>query len=104
MCVQCKVYQEGAVPRGEGDDVGAGDDAGADGLDGGLDLVDDLVAADGVDVGAGALLADEAADVVQKNRGVAALMTPKFYLFIYLPPVKFISIQMHDSEFLIQGW
>ena len=71
----CSVtYQEGAVPRGEGDDVGAGDDAGADGLDAGLDLVDDLVAADGVDVGAGALLADEAAHVVKKNRAVAALM------------------------------
>ena len=70
---QCVTCQEGAVPRGEGEDVGAGDDAGADGLDVGLDLVDDLVAADGVDVGAGALLADEAAPVVKKNRAVAAL-------------------------------
>jgi len=39
----------------------------------GLDLVDDLEAADGVDVGAGALLADEAANIVQKNGAVAAL-------------------------------
>jgi hypothetical protein len=69
------VYQEGAVPRGKGDDIGAGDDAWANELDVGLDLVDDLVTADGVDVGAGALLADEAAGVVQENRGVAALMT-----------------------------
>ena len=71
---QCVTCQEGAVPRGEGEDVGAGDDAGADGLDVGLDLVDDLVAVDGVDVVLGALLADEAAHVVQKDRAIAALM------------------------------
>ena len=67
------MYQEGAESCGEGDDVGAGDNAGADELDVGLDLVDDVEAADGVDVGAGALLAVEAADVVQKNGAVAAL-------------------------------
>jgi len=67
------MYQECAVSSGEGDDVGAGDNAGAEELDVGLDLVDDLEAADGVDVGAGALLADEAANIVQKNGAVAAL-------------------------------
>ena len=71
------VYQKGAVARGEGDDVGAGDDAGADGLDVGLDLVDDLVAADGVDVRAGALLAGKAPGVVQKNRSIATLKQKK---------------------------
>jgi hypothetical protein len=72
------VYQQGAVARGEGDDVGAGDDAGADGLDVRLDLVDDLEAADGVDVGAGALLAGKApGDVVQKNRSIATLKEKK---------------------------
>ena len=66
--------QVDAVPRGEGDDVGAGDDAGAVGLDGRLNVVDDVVAEDGVGVGASVFLADEAVrHVVQKNRGVAAL-------------------------------
>jgi hypothetical protein len=67
------MYQECTVPRGERHDVGARDDAGADGLDVGLDLVDDLESANGVEVGTGALLADEATHVVQKNRAVAAL-------------------------------
>jgi hypothetical protein len=70
-------YQECTVPRGERHDVGARDDAGADGLDVGLDLVDDLESANGVDVGTGALLADEATHVVQKNRAVAALYIEK---------------------------
>ena len=60
------IYQDGAVPRGEGDDVGARDHAGADGLDVSLDLVDDLVAADG-GVGESGLLADEAPRVIQEN-------------------------------------
>jgi hypothetical protein len=67
-------YQYGAVARGEGDDVGAGDDAGAVGLDGCVYAVDDIVAEDGVGVRASGFLADEAArHVVQKNGGVAAL-------------------------------
>jgi hypothetical protein len=61
------LYQEGAVPRGEGDDVGARDHAGADDLDVSLDLVDDVVAADRVGVGGSGLLADEAPRVIQKN-------------------------------------
>lgn len=75
-------YQEGAVSRGEGDNVGAGDNAGADELDVGLDLVDHVEAAERVDVGAGALLADEAADVVQKNGAVAALVWWRASIYI----------------------
>jgi hypothetical protein len=84
-------YQEGAVSRGEGDDVGAGDDAGAEELDVGLDLVDDLEAADGVDVGAGALLADEAANVVQKNGAVAALQVFLIRLHFSMHAIFFLA-------------
>ena len=71
-------YQHGAVPGGEGDDVGAGDDAGAAGLDGRLDIVDDVVTADGVGVREGGFLADEGPHVVEENGGVAALQAHRY--------------------------
>jgi hypothetical protein len=68
------LYQNGAVPGGEGDDVGAGDGGAVGVLDGGLDAVDDLVAADGVHVRERGLLAvDDHGHVVQEDRVVAAL-------------------------------
>ena len=62
-----------AVPGGDGEDVGAGDDAGAHLLDGRLDSVDDLEASHGAVVGRRHLLALETGRVVQKQRRVAAL-------------------------------
>ena len=75
MGAPASAYQGGAVAGGEGDDVGAGDDAGAEELDAALDLVDDVVASDGVDVGERRLLADEARrrHVVEEDGRVAAL-------------------------------
>jgi hypothetical protein len=73
-------YQHGAVPRGEGDDVGAGDDAGAAGLDGRLDIVDDVVTADRVGVRESGFLADEGPHVVEENRGVAALQAQRYQI------------------------
>ena len=61
------------VARGQGEDVGAGDDARARGLQRGLDLVHDLEATKRVLVGVGAFLAHDAAAVVQQHRSVAAL-------------------------------
>ena len=69
------MYQKRAVACCEGDDVGTGDDAGAEQLHVGLDPVDHLVAAHGVHVREGRLLADEAAHVIQKNGSVTALYT-----------------------------
>ena len=66
-------YDNDAVPCSDGEDVGTGDDAGADLLDGGLDGVDDLEPSHGLIVGVGHLLALEAGRVVQQQRGVAAL-------------------------------
>ena len=68
-----RAYDDDAVPGGDGEDVGAGDDAGADVLDGGLGGVDDLEASDGAVVGGGHLLALEGGRVVQQQRGVASL-------------------------------
>ena len=70
-------YHDGGVAGGEGEDVGAGDGAGAGGLEGDLDLVDDLESSGGVAVGVGPFLADDAAAVVQQQRGVASLHTHK---------------------------
>jgi len=66
-------YHDGGVAGGEGEDVGAGDGAGAGRLEGGLDLVDDLEAPGGVPVGVGPLLAHDGPAAVQKDRRVAAL-------------------------------
>jgi hypothetical protein len=61
------------VTGGEGEDVGAGDGGLAGGLHLRLDGVDDLEPADGVGVGAGALLAGEGGRVVEEDGAVAAL-------------------------------
>jgi hypothetical protein len=68
-----RAYGDNAVPGGDGEDVGAGDDPGAGLVDGGLDGVDDLEASDGAVVRLGHLLALEAGRVVQQQRRVAAL-------------------------------
>ena len=70
-------YKDGGVTGGDGEDVGAGDGAGAGGLDGDLDLVDHLESSGGVPVGVGPFLADDAAAVVQQQRGVASLHTER---------------------------
>ena len=71
--------QVDAVARGEGEDVGAGDDPGAGGLDLRLNVVDDVEAEGGAaGVGAGALLAGRGGRVVEQQRGVAALEAPAF--------------------------
>jgi hypothetical protein len=70
-------YKEGRVTGGEGEDVGAGDGAGAGVLQGDLDLVDHLESPGGVPVGVGPFLADDAGAVVQQYRGVASLHTEK---------------------------
>ena len=65
--------QGDGVPGGQGEDVGAGDGGRAGVLEVGLDLVDDVEAAERV-VGLGALLAlEEGRGVVQEDRGVASL-------------------------------
>ena len=66
-------HDDDAVPCSDGEDVGAGDDARADLLDGGLDGVDDLEASHGAVVGRRHLLALEAGRVIQQQRRVAAL-------------------------------
>jgi hypothetical protein len=67
--------EDGGVAGGEGEDVGAGDGAGAVGLEGDLDLVYHLEPSGGVAVGVGPFLTDDAAAVVQQQRGVASLHT-----------------------------
>ena len=62
-----------AVPGGDGEDVRAGDDAGAHLLHGRPGGVDDLEASDGAVVGRRHLLALEAGRVIQQQRRVAAL-------------------------------
>ena len=74
VCGVCVTDQVDGVARGEGEDVGAGDGGGADGLDLGLDGVDEVEdgrRADGV--GADALLAGRRGGVVEEHRRVAAL-------------------------------
>lgn len=68
-------YQNGALPCGQGEDVGAGNDAGAEVLHVPLDVVDDLETADGVHVRKRGLLAGEVlpGHVVQKNGSVTSL-------------------------------
>jgi len=66
-------HDDDAVPGCDGEDVGAGDDAGADLLDGSLDGVDDLEASHGAVVWCRHLLALEAGRVIQQQRRVAAL-------------------------------
>jgi len=93
------VYQKGSVARGEGDNVGAGDDAGADGLDIPLYLVDELGGADGVDVRAGALLAGKAPGVVQKNRSIATLkQKKKTNLFEHLCTLYLVKAGNSETE------
>ena len=58
-------YENGGVACGKGEDVGAGDSAGASRLKGDLDLVGNLESPEGVQIGVGPLLADYAAAVVQ---------------------------------------
>ena len=71
-------YADDAVPGGDGEDVGAGDNAGADLVDGGLDGVDHLEAPHGAVVGRRHLLALEVGRVIQQQRCVAALQNGKF--------------------------
>lgn len=62
---------------GEGQDVGAGDDARADVLDGGLDVVHHVEAPDGVPVRRRVFLGLDASDGVQQDGGVATLEEPR---------------------------
>jgi len=65
--------QGDGVPGGQSEDVGAGDGGRAGVLEVGLDLLDDVEAAEGV-VGLGVLLAlDERRGIVKEDRGVASL-------------------------------
>ena len=66
-------HYDDAVPSSDGEDVSAGDDAGAHLLDGRLDGIDDLEASHGAVVGRRHLLALKAGRVVQQQRRVAAL-------------------------------
>jgi ribulose-5-phosphate 4-epimerase/fuculose-1-phosphate aldolase len=70
-------YQRDGVPCGEGEDVGAGDDAGAEGLHGTLGVVDDV---EGVQrrVGRAVLLRRHGARGVQQNGAVAALASMRY--------------------------
>jgi len=61
------------VTRRQGDDVGARDGGLAGCFDLRLDGVDDLVPADGVDVGSGVLLAGERRRVIQEDGRVTTL-------------------------------
>lgn len=66
-------YQGGGITSGEGENVGAGDCARAGSLESSLDLVYHLEPPDGVPVGVGPFLTNDAAAVVQQHRSVAAL-------------------------------
>ena len=67
-----ETYDSDGVTRGEGEDVGAGDDAGASGLELGLDGVDDVVATEAL-VERRVLLRRVVGSRVQKDRPVATL-------------------------------
>ena len=67
-----RTYDSHGVAGGKGEDVGAGDDAGAGGLELGLDGVDDVVAAEAL-VERRVLLRRVVGRGVQKNRALATL-------------------------------
>jgi hypothetical protein len=92
-------YQVDAVARGEGDDVGAGDGAGAGGLHLRLDGVDDLEPAQRVGVGIRVLLPRHRRRVVQQHRRVAALHTTP--TMATPPSMSFESIHVAPSLVLI---
>lgn len=66
-------YRDDRVTGGDGEDIGAGDDLRADGLDLRLDGVDDVEASDGVGVGESGLLTGEVGGVGKQHRRVASL-------------------------------
>jgi hypothetical protein len=93
-------HDDDAVPGGDGEDVGAGDDAGAHLLDGGLDGVDDLESPHGAVVRVGHLLSLEARRVVQQQRRVAAL-----YIHTYITCTRItVTDQAAQQHACIPTW
>lgn len=85
--IKCMIttYDVDGVSGGDGEDVGAGDDAGARLLHRRLYVVDHFEATSRVPVWVRILLSREARRVVQKNRSITSL-----HLFYYIHPVIYI--------------